>query len=94
MVANQTNVHMPMWKKSFKAQHGRIPIDPAILAANWTSFHSPPKKKIKNADARVWGNVCGEQKPETFFVGLRYNIGNVGKNHFYMYVCFLESSSN
>ena len=27
-------------EKSFKAQHGRIPIDLAILWCNWTSFHS------------------------------------------------------
>ena len=34
-------------KKSFKTQHGRIPIDPAILAAiNWTSFHCK-KGKLK-----------------------------------------------
>ena len=33
-LTNQANAHTPyMWKKSFKAQQGRIPIDPAILAA-------------------------------------------------------------
>ena len=38
----------------FKAQHaGRIPIDPAILAAIGHRFIAPKKKKIKNADARV-----------------------------------------
>ena len=31
---NQANVHTRMWiGKHFKTQHGRIPIDPAILAA-------------------------------------------------------------
>ena len=55
-LTNQANVHTPMWEKSFKIQHGRIPIDPAIMAGNWTSFHSPSK------------NARGDQKPETFFV--------------------------
>ena len=32
-LTNQANVHTTMWKKSFKAQHGRIPIDPAIFDA-------------------------------------------------------------
>ena len=36
--ANRTNIHTPMWKKSFKTQHGRIPLDPALWAANWTSY--------------------------------------------------------
>ena len=45
-------------KKSFKAQHGQIPIDPAILAAI-------RKKKIQNANAQVRDDARGNQKPET-----------------------------
>ena len=32
-LANRANDHTPYVKKLFKSQHGRIPIDPAILAA-------------------------------------------------------------
>ena len=53
-------------KKSFKTQHGRIPIDTAILAAIGHCFIAK-EKKIKNADARVWGDARGDQKPKTFF---------------------------
>ena len=48
-------------KKSFKC--GRIPIDPAILAAIGHRFIAKKKKKkTKNADARVWGDARGDQK--------------------------------
>ena len=57
-----------MWKTSFKTQRGRIPIDPAILVAIGYRFIAN-KKKIKNADARVWGDAHRDQKPETFFGG-------------------------
>ena len=40
---------IPLCEKVFKTQRGRIPIDPAILAA-MTSQQI--KKKTKNADAR------------------------------------------
>ena len=42
---------IPMWKKGRFKPHStaEFPIDPAILAAI--------KKKIKNADARVWGET-------------------------------------
>ena len=48
-LTNQANVHTPM---SFKAQLGRIPIDPAVLAAIGHRFIAT-KNKIMNADARV-----------------------------------------
>ena len=32
-LTNRANVHTPMWKSYFKTQHGRIPIDPAILTS-------------------------------------------------------------
>ena len=51
-----------MWKKSFKIQRGRIPIDSAILAAIGYRFI----EKTKNADAGVWGDARGDQKPEIF----------------------------
>ena len=41
---------IPFVKKSFKTQHGRIPIDPAMLAAIGHRFIAPNKKKIKNAE--------------------------------------------
>ena len=59
-------------KKLFKAQHGRIPIDPAILAAIEHRFIAKQKTKIKNANARVWGYARGNQKPETFLGGLTW----------------------
>ena len=40
---NLANVHTPIWKKSFKTQHGRIPIDPVILAAIGHRFIAPLK---------------------------------------------------
>ena len=47
------------------AQHGRIPIDPSILAAIGHRFMAK-KKKTKNANAQVWGDMHGDEKPETF----------------------------
>ena len=56
-----------MWK-SFKTQHGRILIDPAIFAATGHHFTGKTKnKKIKNADVRVWGDARGDQKQGTLF---------------------------
>ena len=57
---------IPLLEKSFKTQHSRIPVDPAIWAAIEHRFIAK-KIKIKNADARVWGDTLGDQKPETFF---------------------------
>ena len=48
-----------------KAQHGRIAIDPAILAVIGYGFIAP-KKTIKNADAWGRGDAYGDQRPETF----------------------------
>ena len=62
-----------MWKSLLK-QHGRNPIDPAILAAIRHRLVAN-KKKTKNADARVWGDARRDQKPETLFfwpIGLLY----------------------
>ena len=66
-LTNQANVHTPMWKKSLKAQQGKNPIDPAILAEIGHRFIAKKNKKNKNADARVWGDARGDQKRETFF---------------------------
>ena len=57
-------------KKSFKTQHDRIPIDPAILAAIGHRFIAKKIQKIKNADAQVWGDARGDQKPESFILAL------------------------
>ena len=65
-LTNRENIHTHYVKKSFKTQHGRIPIDPAILAAIGHRFIAK-KNKNKNADARVWGDTRGDQKPETLF---------------------------
>ena len=58
----------PYVKKSFKAQHGTISIDPAILAAIGHRFMA---KRIhnKNAVGRDWGNARGDQK-QTFLGAL------------------------
>ena len=60
-LTNLTNVHTPMWIS-------RIPIDPAILAAIEHRFIAK-KKIIKNANALIWGDTRGDQKPETFLGG-------------------------
>ena len=66
-LTNQAYVHTPYVKTSFKTQHGRIPIDPAISAAIGHRFIAHKKEqKIKNAEARVWGDARGDQKPEIF----------------------------
>ena len=69
---NQADIHIRIYfyvKKLFKTQRCRIPIDSAILAAFRHRFIAK-KKKFKNAVVRVWGDVCGDQKQETFFCGL------------------------
>ena len=54
-------------KKSFKTQHGRIPIDPVILAAIGHRFYFIAKNNLrKKSDTQVWGDACGDEKPETF----------------------------
>ena len=53
---NRANVHTPDVKKSFKTQHGRIPINPATLAAIGHRFIAKKNnsKIIQNAaDARL-----------------------------------------
>ena len=60
----------PYVKKSFKTQHGRIPIDPAILSAIGHRFIAQKKQKTKNAGMRVWGNASREQKQENFLGSL------------------------
>ena len=49
----------------------RIPIDPAILATIEHCFIVKKKKKTKNADAQVLGDMYTDQKPDNFFVGLK-----------------------
>ena len=39
-LTNQANVHTPMMNKCYKTQHGRILIDPAIMAAIGVSWPS------------------------------------------------------
>ena len=65
-------------KRLFEAQHDRIPIDPAILAAIGHRFIAK-KLIIKNADARVLGDERRYQKQETFFflalaIGLMFSL--------------------
>ena len=43
-LTNQANVHTPVCKSCLKTQHGRNPIDPAILGCSWTSFHTQIKE--------------------------------------------------
>ena len=61
-LTDRANVHTPLWKKSFKTQHGRIRIDPAILPAIGHRFIAN-----KKGDTQVWGDTCGDKKPETVF---------------------------
>ena len=49
-LTNWVNIHT-LCEKSFKAHHGRIPIDPVSLAA--IGHRLIAKINIKNADARV-----------------------------------------
>ena len=51
-------------KKLFKSQHGRIPIDPAILVPIGHHFLAKKENNNKNADAR------GDQNPEPFLGAL------------------------
>ena len=62
-------------KKLFKTQRGRIPFNPAILAAIVHRFIAQ-REKSKNADERIWDDARRDQKPETFLGGggLRYYI--------------------
>ena len=71
-LTNPPNVQYPYVKKSFKTQHGRIAIDPAILAAVGNCFIAKKKKrkKTKNADVWFWGDARGDQKQDAFIFGL------------------------
>ena len=54
----------PYVKKLFNPQRGRITIDPAIFAAIGHRFIYI-NKKTNIAEARVWGDPSGDQKPDT-----------------------------
>ena len=60
-------------KKSLEAQHGGIPIDAANFWLQLDIVSLQKTKKKKNADERVWGDARGDQKPETYFVALRFD---------------------
>ena len=64
----QTFIH-PYEKTLFKTQHGRIPIDPAILAAIGHRFRAI-KKKIKNAGVRSEAIHAETRNRRDFFKGL------------------------
>ena len=55
----ETPGHAPFSFTLFKTQSGRIPINPAILAAIGHCFIAI----TKNADTRVWGDVLRNQRP-------------------------------
>ena len=50
-----------MLSRGFKTQHGRIPIDSAILAA---IEQQQQKERKKTKNVQVWGDACEDQKPE------------------------------
>ena len=64
---------IPMWKSRLKTQHGRIPIDPAILAAIGQRFIAKKTQKIKNADTR--GLRQRTRRPETGNILLLFCFG-------------------
>ena len=75
-LTNRANLHTPM---SFKAQHSRIPIDPAILAA--IGHHFIAKKGKLKMPMRRSEAMCAETRNcRLFFVGLKVIFLN-----FYMY---------
>ena len=58
-----------MWKGRLKhstAVFKLIHLQFQILAATEYRFIAKQKQKIKNADARVWDDARGDQKPESF----------------------------
>ena len=63
-LTNQANVHTPtcMWTSCLK--HSTAEFE--SIQQLWLQ----KKQKIKNADAQVWGNMRGDQKPDTFLGGL------------------------
>ena len=81
----------PYVKKSFKTRHGRIPIDPAIVAAIGHHFIAEKKNtKCRRAGLR-WPQ--GKQKPETYFGEPKCNI-SLGifllASRYFPYVCSLK----
>ena len=58
---------------TFKTKHGRIPIDPPILAAiGHRLIHSIKRKKERKKTKKccrtgLGGNARGDEKPDTFF---------------------------
>ena len=56
---------IPIWK-SYLKQHGRLPINPSILAAIGHRFIATKKENLKCV---VWGDVRGDQKPESSLGG-------------------------
>ena len=65
------NVHTPMWKSHLKHSMAEVQsIQQFWLQLDIVS-QTKKKEKIKNADARVWGDVCGDQKPESLFFAWR-----------------------
>ena len=72
-LTNRANVHIPIGvKKSlwFNAQHGRIPIDPAILAAIGHRFIA---KKNENLKCWCTGLMRRARIPETEYFFLKPN---------------------
>ena len=72
-LTNRANVYTPMWKCRLKHSTAEFQWIQQIFAAIGHRFIAN-KKKIKNTDERVWGDACGDQKPETSFGGLKTNI--------------------
>ena len=63
-LTNRATVHTPFVRKSSKTQRGRIPIDPAGLAAIGHRFIA--KKSKQKMLLRFWGDAHKDQKLETF----------------------------
>ena len=76
-ISVEIDVFIPSKKFQLKAhsQPWFTPANCCCTCSNWISFHSgkkrkkkkKKKKKTENAGAQVWGNACGDQKPETLW---------------------------
>ena len=92
-LTNWANVHTPMRNGRLK-QHGRIPIDPAILAATGHRFIAPPQKKKKNLKKKCWhaGLTHAETRNQSccfFRVG-----GGGGGRYYQRYQIIIQSYIN
>ena len=86
-LTNQANVHIPCVKKSW-TQRGRIPIDPAILAAIGHRFIATNKENQEISKNKY--KCQKDQKPETFCWPYREGTTFVMLSKLVLWVCLLS----